>query len=183
MMGKGKNIYGLLAGLLEHPGEDIKIRTEQCIKALAAFPEYPPEIADELGKFKKDLEHIPLDDLRGVYSYTFELTSDFTLDMGYHIYDGFRRSNSLAAIKGMYADKGFPLEDHAGGELPDHLPVIMHFMSFTDDNELMHNFRETFLIKGLEKLHKNFERNKKNLYWHVINAVYRIIDKDVKGGE
>lgn len=182
-MGNGKNIYTLLAGLLEHPGEDIKIKTEQCLKALASYPQYTPDIAEELKKFQKDLEHIPLDDLRGVYSYTFELTSDFTLDMGYHIYDGFRRSNSLAAIKGMYMDKGFPFDEVSRGELPDNLTVILHFMSFTDDEELLKNFRETFLIKALEKLQKNFERNKKNLYWHVINAVYRIIDKDVKGGE
>jgi nitrate reductase assembly molybdenum cofactor insertion protein NarJ len=179
----GKNIYTLLAGLLEHPEEDIKIKAEQCIKALADYPQYPPEITEELKKFQKDLENIPLDDVKGVYSYTFELSSDFTLDLGYHVFDGFRRSNSLAAIKGMYIDKGFPLEERAGGELPDHLPVVLHFMSFTDDEELLKNFRETFLIKALEKLHKNFERNKKNLYWHVINAIYRIIDKDVKGGE
>lgn len=182
-MGNVKNIYGLLAGLLEHPGDDIKIKAEKCIKALADYPQYPPDITEELKKFQKDLENIPLDDVKGVYSYTFELTSDFTLDLGYHVFDGFRRSNSLAAIKGMYRDKGFPLEERAGGELPDHLPVILHFMSFTDDEELLGNFRETFVIKALEKLHKNFERNKKNLYWHVINAIYRIIDKDVKGGE
>lgn len=182
-MGKGNNIYALLAGLLEHPGDDIKVRAERCIAALSEHPQYPPEIAEELKKFQKDVEHIPLDDVKGVYSYTFELSSDFTLDMGYHVYDGFRRSNSLAAIKGMYLDKGFPLDEVSGGELPDHLPVILHFMSFTDDEELLKNFRETFLIKALEKLQKSFERNKKNLYWHVINAVYRIIDKDVKGGE
>ena len=182
-MENAKNIYALLAGLLEHPGDDIKIKAEKCIKALADYPQYPPDITEELKKFQKDLENIPLDDVKGVYSYTFELTSDFTLDLGYHVFDGFRRSNSLAAIKGMYRDKGFPLEERAGGELPDHLPVILHFMSFTDDEELLGNFRETFVIKALEKLHKNFERNKKNLYWHVINAIYRIIDKDVKGGE
>ena len=182
-MENAKNIYGLLAGLLEHPGDDIKIKAEKCIKALADYQQYPPDITEELKKFQKDLENIPLDDVKGVYSYTFELTSDFTLDLGYHVFDGFRRSNSLAAIKGMYRDKGFPLEERAGGELPDHLPVILHFMSFTDDEELLGNFRETFVIKALEKLHKNFERNKKNLYWHVINAIYRIIDKDVKGGE
>lgn len=182
-MGNAKNIYALLAGLIELPGEDIKIKAEQCIKALADYPQYPPDITEELKKFQKDLENIPLDDIKGVYSYTFELTSDFTLDLGYHVFDGFRRSNSLAAIKGMYRDKGFPLEERAGGELPDHLPVILHFMSFTDDEELLGNFRETFVIKALEKLQKNFERNKKNLYWHVINAIYRIIDKDVKGGE
>jgi nitrate reductase assembly molybdenum cofactor insertion protein NarJ len=90
-MGNGKNIYALLAGLLEHPGDDIKIKAEQCIKALADYPQYPPDIAEELKKFQKDVEHIPLDDVKGVYSYTFELTSDFTLDMGFHVFDGFRR--------------------------------------------------------------------------------------------
>lgn len=180
-MGDTKRIYTCLAGLLEYPGEDIKLRTGECIKALEG-QDYPPEVLEELRKFQKDLENIPLDDIRGVFSYTFELTSEFTLDMGYHIYDGFRRSNSLASIKGMYVANGFPLEDASKGELPDHLPVILRFLGFTDNDDLRRDFRETFLVKAMEKLQKNFEKNRKNLYWHLINAVYRIIDKDVKGG-
>ncbi len=181
-MVKAKHLYTHLAGLLEYPGEDIKLRTEECINALEGFEKYPPEALDEMKKFQKDLESIPLDDLRGVYSYTFELTSDFTLDMGFHIYDGFRRSSSLATIKGMYAQNGFPLDDFSKGELPDHLPVILYFLGFAENEELVGDFRESFLIKAMEKLQKNFEKNRKNLYWHLINAVYRIIDKDVKGG-
>src|SRR3972149_791893 len=166
-MGDTKRIYTCLAGLLEYPGEDIKLRASECIKALEG---------------QKDLETIPLDDLRGVFSYTFELTSEFTLDMGYHIYDGFRRSNSLASIKGMYVQNGVPLEEASKGGVPEHLPVILRFLGFTDNEELRKDFRETFLVKAMEKLQKNFEKNRKNLYWHLINAVYRIIDKDVKGG-
>ena len=181
-MGKAKHIYNLLAGLLEYPGEDIKLRAAECVTALGGLEQYPPEVVEELKKFQKDLEHISMDDLRGIYSYTFELTSDFTLDMGYHIYDGFRRSNSLASIKGMYQQNGFQVDDFSKGELPDHLPVILYFLGFCENEELKKDFRETFLVRALEKLQKNFERNKKNLYWHLINAIYRIIDKDVKGG-
>ena len=54
-MGDTKRIYTCLAGLLEYPGEDIKLRASECIKALEGR-EYPPEVLDQLGKFQKDLE-------------------------------------------------------------------------------------------------------------------------------
>lgn len=175
-----KEVYAHFAGLLEYPQEDIKIRTEECMKALRAYSGCPPEALEQMSKFQKDLDHIPLDDLRGIYSYTFELTSDFSLDMGYHIYDGFKRANSLASIKAMYVDNGFPFDELSKGELPDYFPVVLRFLGFIDDEELRANFRESFLIKTLEKLNKNFEKNKKNIYSHLISAIYRIIDKDVK---
>lgn len=178
--GTGKSLYTHLAGLLEYPKEDIKLKAGECVKALSAETKYPPEALEELKKFQKDLEEVPLDDLQGVYSYTFELTSDYTLDLGYHIYDGFRRSNSLATIKAMYREQEFPFEEHAKGELPDNLPVVLKFLGFTENEDLKKNFRETFVILAMEKLAKNFEKNKKNIYSHLISAIYRVLDKDVK---
>lgn len=178
--GTGKNLYAHLAGLLEYPREDIKIKAEECIKAFSAETRYPPEVLGELKKFQKDLEHVTLDDLQGVYSYTFELTSDFTLDLGYHIYDGFKRSNSLASIKAMYREQNFPFEEYAKGELPDNLPVVLMFLGFLEDEALRKNFRETFVILAVEKLTRNFEKNHKNIYSHLISAIYRVLDKDVK---
>ncbi|MDO8427100.1 MAG: hypothetical protein Q7T24_06265 [Deltaproteobacteria bacterium] len=175
-----KSLYSHLAGLLEYPKEDIKIRVEECVKALAARPEYPSEAVEELKKFQRDLEEMPLDDLQGVFSYTFELSSDFTLDMGYHLFDGFKRSNMLATVKSMFKETGFPSEQFGKGELPDHLPVLLHFLSFVQDEALKKDFRESFVILGMEKLLKNFEKNKKNIYSHLISAIYRVLDKDVK---
>ncbi|MBI5886039.1 MAG: hypothetical protein HZB85_05595 [Deltaproteobacteria bacterium] len=174
------NLYTLMAGLLEYPREDIKDRAKAFADALAGCTKYPPEVAEEYGKFMKDLDIMALDDLQGIYSYTFELTSDYSLDMGSHIFDGFRRSNKLSTIKSMYRDNGFPYEQLAKGELPDHLPILLHFLGFVKDEELMKDFRQGFVILALEKLHKNFEKNLRNIYRHLMSAVYRIIETDVK---
>lgn len=175
-----KSLYSQLAGLLEYPKEDMKLRAEECVKTLSSTPGHPEESVEELKKFQKDLEEIPLDDLQGVYSYTFELTSDFTLDMGYHLYDGFKRASKLSSIKSMYNENGFPFDEIARGELPDHLPVMLHFLGFVKDESLKKDFKESFVIMGMEKLHKNFEKNRKSIYFHVISAIYRVIEKDVK---
>jgi len=174
------NLYTLMAGLLEYPREDIKDRAKAFAGALAGCTKYPPEVAEEYGKFMKDLDIIALDDLQGIYSYTFELTSDYSLDMGSHIFDGFKRSNKLAVIKSMYRETGFPYDQLAKGELPDHLPILLHFLGFVKDPELMKDFRQGFVILALEKLHKNFEKNLRNIYRHLMSAVYRIIETDVK---
>lgn len=177
-----KSIYTRLAELLEYPGEDIKLKVDECVKALAKDTRYPQELIHEIEKFQKDLSEMPLDDLQGVYSYTFELTGDFTLDMGYHLYDGFKRTNKLSAIRSMYNDKGFPYDDFAKGELPDHLTLILHFLGFLKDKdeELRKDFRESFVIIAMEKLARAFERNHQNIYSHLMTAIYRVIETDVK---
>lgn len=175
-----KNLYTLMAGLLEYPREDIKERAKAFGDALAKCTQYPPEVAEEYGKFMKDLDIMSLDNLQGIYSYTFELTSDYSLDMGSHIFDGFKRSNKLSTIKTMFREQGFPFEQLAKGELPDHLPILLQFMGFSKDVEMMNDFRQGFVILALEKLHKNFEKNLRNIYRHLISAVYKIIETDVK---
>jgi len=177
----GKSLYSHLAGLLQYPNEDIKLRASECVKAFEApgLP-YPPEVLGQLKSFQKDLEHVSIDDLQGEYSYTFELTSDFTLDLGYHIFDGFKRANSLASIKAMYREQSFPYEEFAKGELPDSLPVVLAFLGTLEDEALKKDFRASFVILAVEKLNKNFEKNKKNIYSHLISAIYRVLDNDVK---
>lgn len=176
-------IYSIFADLLTYPKEDLKLKVEECVKALSTDGGYPPEVIEELKRFQKELEDLPLDDVQGIYSYTFELSADYTLDLGYHLFDGFKRANNLSAIKSMYRDKNFPYEEVAKGELPDNFPVILKFLDSLEDEELKKDFRESFVILAVEKLAKNFERNKKNIYSHLISAVYRVLDKDVKEGK
>ncbi len=175
-----KSLYTRFAELLEYPTEGIKLKVDECVKALGKDTRYPHEIVHELEKFQKDLKEMPLDDLQGVYSYTFELSGDFTLDMGYHLYDGFKRSNKLTAIRAMYNENHFPYEQFAKGELPDHLPLLLHFLGFVQDEALKKDFRESFVIIAMEKLVRAFERNHQNIYSHLITAIYRVIEKDVK---
>jgi len=180
---KVKSIYEYFADILQYPTEDTKAKIEEAMEALSRCPQYGPEVMDAMRQFQEEVNKLPLDDVQGIYSYTFELTSEYTLDLGHFLFDGFKRSNYLASLKAMYREKGFPYDEVAKGELPDHMPVLLSFLGTLEDRELKQDVTESFLIMALEKLDKNFERNKGNLYCHLINAIHLVVDKDVKGGK
>lgn len=180
-MADEKNLYTLLGEVLRFPKEDVRPAVDKCISILVES-QYPEEAVNELKNFRKDLDRVSVEALQELYSYTFELVSDTTLDLGYYIYDGFKRGTNLQTIKSMYREKGFPYDDVAKGELPDNLSVALQFLGFLKDEELRKDFTKTFVIQALEKLYRNFQ-TKKNAYRHLINAIYKILDKDIKEKE
>lgn len=176
----GKDIYTQLAVLLEYPREDFRVRVEEVLNVISAFTGYPVEILNSVKEFRRLIEDMPLDDLQGIYSYTFEMSNEFTLDLGAHVYDGFKRSDFLVNLKTMYRRFEFPFETFGKGELPDHLSLVLRFIGFVKDEDIKKSFKRDFMIKALEKLYKSFTKNQENPYSHLINTVYRIIDRDVK---
>ena len=176
-----KGLYHTLARIVEYPWEDIRGMVDECVEMLKHHPEYPPEVREELERFRKRTENMTLDELQELYSYTFEFSSDYTLDMGYHLYDGFKRANHLLKLKQMYRTQDFPFEEVAKGELPDNLAVVLKFLDTLEDMDVERDIKENFLVKALEKLNKNFElTNNECPYRHIIRALLLIIDRDVK---
>ncbi len=170
--------------MFQYPKEDINTLVQECKESLLNQNQYSKELKGSMLKlleeFQSNVESMTLDDLEGVYSYTFELTSEYTMDLGHHLLDGFKRSNSLATIKAMYRENEFPYAEEAKGELPDNLVVILKFLDSLRDEDLKKNFREDFLIKGLEKLSKNFDGNKKNAYYPLVKMIQKVIEADVR---
>ncbi|MBI5192932.1 MAG: hypothetical protein HZA08_05760 [Nitrospirae bacterium] len=178
----GKDIYTQLASMFDYPGDMGKIvsKVDELINNFSSMEKLPPDVVNSVKEFKKAIVKLPIDELQVIYSYTFEMSSDFTLDMGSHIYDGFKRSDNLVNIKTMYRRFEFPFETLGKGELPDHLPLVLRFLGFVKEEGVKRDFEKDFLIKCLEKVYKNFAKRQDNPYHHVINAVYKIIDRDVK---
>lgn len=175
-----KTIYSAFADLLKYPHEELDGLVQECINALLADSSYSQEVVEELEKFKQAVSELPLDDIQGIYSCTFEFSADGTLDLGHHLFEGFKRSNNLVDIKVMYKTHGFPYDYIAKGELPDNLPVVLQFMTMVEDENVKKEFRQGFLIKALEKLSKNFDKMRDNIYKPVITALLMVVDKDVK---
>ncbi len=174
----GKGLYTYLAEMLEYPWKHIKDKAEETLRIVD--PHYPQEVKESLKAFKERVGALSLDELQELYSYTFEMSTSLTLDLGHHVLDGFKRSGSLLQIKTMYREHGFPFEEYGKGELPDYLPLVLRFLDFVKDEEIKENFRREFVIKALEKLYKNFANNPENPYKHLIDAIYKVIETDVK---
>jgi nitrate reductase assembly molybdenum cofactor insertion protein NarJ len=175
-----EKLYSLFASLLSYPKEDIKDVATECIETLSSDSDYSSEPVKEVKIFLDGASKMPLDDLEGIYSYSFELSADHTLDLAFHLFDGFKRSNVLVSIKEMYKANGFPYDRIAKGELPDNLTVILKFLSGLEDQELKKDLRENMLIKALEKLSKSFDTQKDNIYSNIVKALLLVVDTDVK---
>ena len=174
-------LYTQLATMLDFPREELSGVAQRCLDTLAGQPEYPKEVTESISNFKDALADLSLDDLQGIYSYTFEIASgEYTLDLGYHLFDGFKRANNLLALKATYRKYDYPIDETSGGELPDHLPIVLRFLSFLKDEDLKREMCEVFLIKALEGLAKNFEKKQDVPYYHAVKAVLMVIDADVK---
>lgn len=172
------NLYTCLGQALRFPHKDIMPYIDESIKIME-MGHYREEILKELGSFKKDVERLSIEELQELYSYTFEFTSETTLDMGWYSHEGFKRATNLLTIKTMFREQGFPFEEVAKGELPDNLAVILLFLGHLNDEQLKSSFVRSYVIVAMEKLNRNFQ-TKRNAYRHLINAIYRILDNDIK---
>ena len=173
-----RKLYTNLGVILRYPHEDVRPLVGDCID-IVTRGNYPEEVIRELNSFKKDVDRLTLESLQELYSYTFELTSETTLDMGYYVLEGFKRARNLLTIKTMYREQGFPYDEIAKGELPDNLSVILQFVGYLDNEVLKKNFVKSYVIQAMEKLDRNFQA-RKNAYKHLINAIYKILDRDIK---
>lgn len=176
-----KGLYSQFAVILEYPHENITGLIKGCIKLLEDAPQYPPLAKERMEACLEKVEGMSLDDLQGIFSYSCEMAADTTLELGYFMFEGFKRSNNLVNIKAMYKDQEFPFDEIAKGELPDRLPIVLRFLDFCEPEDLKKDFRESFVFAGLEKLKKNYDKIRKNPYGDIISALYEVIVKDVQG--
>ncbi|MFQ5329082.1 MAG: hypothetical protein ACE5D4_03730 [Thermodesulfobacteriota bacterium] len=176
-----KGLYSQFAVMLEYPHENIVGLIKGCIKMIEDAPQYPPLAKEHMEACLEKVEGMSLDDLQGIFSYSCEMAADTTLELGYYIFEGFKRTNNLVNIKEMYKDQEFPFEEIAKGELPDRLPIVLRFLDFCEPEDLKKDFRESFVFVGLEKLKKNYDKIRNNPYGDIVNALYEVIVKDVQG--
>lgn len=79
----------------------------------------------EVRRFLTWMEAQPPEDLRALYSDTFDFNSETSLHLTYHLWGDLReRGQVLAALKTYYREAGLVLES---SELPDYLPVMLEF--------------------------------------------------------
>lgn len=125
-------VLGLFADLLEYPLEDMDIAaTARECRALVAL-ESPPA-AELIDRFIAFVERTPRDTLEEIFGATFDLNASCHPYVGYHMFgESYHRSLFMLELKERFRERGFD----CGLELPDHLGVILRFLTICDDAEL-----------------------------------------------
>jgi nitrate reductase molybdenum cofactor assembly chaperone len=140
-------VLGLFADLLEYPRSDVAQTARDCRDLVA---EDSPEAAKLLGQFVVFAERTPQDTIEEIFTATFDLNASCHPYVGYHMFgEAYQRSALLLELKDRFRVRGFD----PGVELPDHIAVLLRFMSIcTDDPEANEEIAREALLRTLEPM-------------------------------
>lgn len=143
-------MYRILSWLLQYPDERVMDQLAAVCEELARVArvaQAAPSGAGSVGaqgevrQFLAWMEDQPPENLRVLYSDTFDFTSETSLHLTYHLWGDLReRGQVLAALKTYYREAGLILEST---ELPDYLPLMLEFAAEVPDHgeSLLQAFR------------------------------------------
>ncbi|WCJ60117.1 nitrate reductase molybdenum cofactor assembly chaperone [Fontisphaera persica] len=119
-----------LGRLLEYPGADFAARLTEAARMM---PGWSVAVRQAWERFSSAVGRMSPDEREELYTATFDLCPACVPYVGIHLFgeENYRRGRFMAALLERYAEEGFA----TGGELPDHLAVLLRFAAQTEDAE------------------------------------------------
>ena len=160
-------LYELFSEIIDYPNPNLSKRLSECISLLSPLNE---EGAALLKEFQGFLEKTPLGQMEEIYARTFDLQAICYPYVGYYLFgEDHWRSLFMAGLKEHYNFFDFS----AGQELPDHLSVMLRFLSQQNNGEREELISEC-ILPALKKMVIGFE-GKENPYTPVLQALFLIL--------
>lgn len=139
-------VLRLFSLLLEYPAPGLERGAWRC-EALLRDPS--PEAADLVGEFSTYAVGRGTEGLEEDYAAVFDLGSSCPLYVGYHLFgESYKRSAFLLGLRERYRARGFEVP----GELSDHLPVMLRFLSACRDEDLSRELVEEAILPSLDRM-------------------------------
>ena len=148
-------LYRLFAEIMDYPGAELGNHLNDCIALLSMEH---PAAAELLKHFQIARQAMPANRLEEIYTTTFDMRPDCTLNLGYHLFsDDWRRSIFLAKLNELYDALGFK----ADGDLPDYLPIVLRFLAIADVKPEAAELVEDGLIPAISRIIQAMTQEKK----------------------
>ncbi len=126
-----KRVWGFFAGLLDYPTESPLEAIGECRRLVAGVS---PDADALLARFQGFVEGSTLGRLQEEYTRAFDMDESHSLYVGYHLLgESYKRSAMLLEFMERYRAHGVEV----AGELADHLPVVLRFLTVCDDRDLV----------------------------------------------
>jgi len=141
-------LFRLFAEILNYPRSDIRPAVEQCQFLLSTES---PGAEKLLRPFHSFIQHLPPQKQEEIYTRVFELNPVCHLYVGYHLFgESYKRSVFLLGLKERFHSYNFT----AGEELPDHLTVLLRFLSICEDKKTSEELIQEAILPALDKMTK-----------------------------
>jgi len=119
--------FKALSALLSYPGEELIAALPEIDAVLHGEGLLGPKRMEELGQLLQELRQGDLYDLQERYVLLFDRSRSLSLNLFEHVHgEGRDRGGAMVDLLETYRAGGFDL---AGPELPDHLPVLLEYLS------------------------------------------------------
>jgi len=139
-------VLELFAELLEYPHPGLAKSARECVVQVTPESAEAAALIDDFASF---VERTPHDTLEEVFTATFDLDARCHPYIGYHLFgEDYKRSALMLELKDLFRKHDF----EAGIELPDHVAVLLRFMSVCPDQELVTEIGREALVRTLEPM-------------------------------
>lgn len=143
-----QRLFYLFAELLEYPQSDL---TESVRECEALISPGNPEAAALLDPLRSFVASAPLGDIQELYTRTFDLDATYHPYVGHHLFgESYKRSAFMVGLKERYKAYDFVVE----GELPDHLAVMLRYLSLCEDDVQVAEIVRDAMVPALERMVK-----------------------------
>ncbi|MER6523990.1 nitrate reductase molybdenum cofactor assembly chaperone [Streptomyces sp. NPDC001508] len=154
--------------LLQYPDDELAAARPVLTATIAALPDSPA--AAHLAAFTTWFAGQEQDALERHYVATFDLRRKSSLYLTYYLHgDTRRRGMALLTLNQRYRAAGWDID---GGELPDHLPVVLEFAALAGPGRGEAPLRQH--RRGLELIHRALA-DADSPYRHVLAALFTLL--------
>ncbi len=167
-------IYRYFAELLNYPTPRLEGQTRICLTLLTVdFP----DAAQHMQAFWQSTQTLPLGRMEEIYTGTFDVNPTCFIYAGYMLFgESFKRGKFMVRLQQEYRHYGFDRDN----ELPDHLAVMMRFMSEVDPlDPFVQSLVEDCLIPVLGKMIAGFNIDGNNPYLQLLLTVTGVLEKSL----
>ncbi len=150
-------VYKVLSILMEYPNKDLVSHWDEINQLICELPNLASEDKKLMTGFTQWASSLSLTKLQAEYVNNFDMTSENSLYLTYHLFDEQDRDRGPALIElaELYKSTGFEISD---GELPDYLPLVLEYVSTMDDEASAKAFLQQ-TSQAADIIASNLEKN------------------------
>jgi len=171
MIQADRNVFDLLADVLEYPGPEIAVQAEVCLSALGIVG---GQARGHFNGFREFCLKNQLCRLEELYTETFDLQAICCPYVGFHLFgDDRARGMFMVKLKEHYLKEDYPVN----GELPDHISIMLRYLSIAVRSDETRDLISYCLIPAAKKMIPLF-KDSRNPYQGVLKATLKALETE-----
>ena len=171
---------GYFAEILDYPTENLGVMIQKCKENLGDSP----KIRNHLEKLEILVDDHSQGQIEEIYTEIFDMNPSLSLYIGYHLLgESYKRSSFMIKLIDHYKEIGF--ESSLPEELPDHLAIMLRFLSLNQNEQLSRELITDALLPVLSSLNDKIEKltkessteNMQDAYFSVLQGLQLVLQQ------